>query len=102
MPNPVEGLVEVYEHMVEVLLVLVIILKDDFGPQGWPVSCLPDLVADCRESDDYVLSLAWTGSSGMLSAPADFPFFNDCTAASTSLRRIGWSPVCVCLGTVQY
>ena len=23
--------------------------------------------------------------------PADFPFFNDCTAASTSLRRIGWS-----------
>ena len=27
----------------------------------------------------------------MLSTPADFLFFNDCTAASTSLRRIGWS-----------
>ena len=27
----------------------------------------------------------------MLSTPADFPFFNDCTAASTSLRRMGWS-----------
>ena len=26
------------------------------GPQGWPFSCLPDLVADCRESSDYVLS----------------------------------------------
>ena len=27
----------------------------------------------------------------MLSTQADFPFFNDCTAASTSLRRMGWS-----------
>ena len=26
------------------------------GPQGWPFSCLPDLVAGCRESGDYVLS----------------------------------------------
>ena len=34
---------------------------------------------------------AWTSSSGMLSTPADFPFFKDCTAASTSLRRKGWS-----------
>ena len=35
---------------------------------------------------------AWTSSAEMLSTPADFPFFNDCTAASTSLRRMGWSP----------
>ena len=34
---------------------------------------------------------AWTGFAGMLSTPADFPFFNDCTAASTFLRRMGWS-----------
>ena len=34
---------------------------------------------------------AWTSSAGMLSTPADFPFFSDCTAASTSLRRMGWS-----------
>ena len=34
---------------------------------------------------------AWTSSAGMLSAPAGFPFFRDCTAASTSLRRMGWS-----------
>ena len=33
----------------------------------------------------------WTSSAGMLSTPADFPFFNDRTAASTSLRRMGWS-----------
>ena len=31
----------------------------------------------------------WTSSAGMLLTPADFPFFNDCTAASTSLRSIG-------------
>ena len=35
---------------------------------------------------------AWTSSAGMLSTPADFLFFSDCTAASTSLRRMGWSP----------
>ena len=34
---------------------------------------------------------AWTNSAGMLSTPADFLFVNDCTAASTSLRRVGWS-----------
>ena len=34
---------------------------------------------------------AWTSSTGMLSTPADFPFFGDCTAASTSVRRMGWS-----------
>ena len=26
------------------------------GPRGLPFSCLPDLVADCRESGDYILS----------------------------------------------
>ena len=34
---------------------------------------------------------SWTSSAGMLSTPADFPFFNDCTAASTPLRKMGWS-----------
>ena len=34
---------------------------------------------------------ALTSSAGMLSILADFPFFNDCTAASTSLQRMGWS-----------
>ena len=36
---------------------------------------------------------AWTSSAGMLLTPADFPFFNDCTAASTSLRRMGGHPL---------
>ena len=35
---------------------------------------------------------AWTSSAWMLSTPVDFPFFNDCTEASKSLRRMGWSP----------
>ena len=26
------------------------------GQQGWSFSSLPDLIADCRESGDYVLS----------------------------------------------
>ena len=34
---------------------------------------------------------AWTSSAGMLSTPADFPFFSDCTVAFTSLWRMGWS-----------
>ena len=38
----------------------------------------------------------------MLSTLADFPFFNDRTATTTSLRRMGVIILCVCLGTVQY
>ena len=34
---------------------------------------------------------AWTRSAGMLSTPGAFPSFNDCTVASTSSQRIGWS-----------
>ena len=64
------------------------------GQRGWPFSCLPDLVADCRESRDISSPPAWTSSAGMLSTSADFPFFNGCTATSTSLRRMGW-PSCV-------
>ena len=32
---------------------------------------------------------AWTSSDGMLSTPADLPFFSDFTAASTFSHRIG-------------
>ena len=39
---------------------------------------------------------AWTRSARMLSTPADFYFFSDCTAASTSLRRMGvCRPLCL-------
>ena len=41
------------------LLVVAFLGKCDdqgLGPQGWPFSCLPDLVANCHESGDYVLS----------------------------------------------
>ena len=32
--------------------------RDDqrLGLRGWPFSCLPDLVVDCRDSSDYLLS----------------------------------------------
>ena len=45
---------------------------------------------------------AWTSSAGMLSTPADFPFYNDCTAAATSLKKKGVVILVVRLGTVQY
>ena len=35
--------------------------------------------------------LTWISSAGMLSTQADSPFFSDCTVASTSLRKMGWS-----------
>ena len=41
---------------------------------------------------------AWTSSARMLSTPADFPFVSDCTAASTSLRRMEWSSSLSVLG----
>ena len=34
---------------------------------------------------------AWTSPASVLSTPDDFPFFSDCTSASTFLRRMGWS-----------
>ena len=43
----------------------------------------------------------WTSSDRRLSTPADFPFFSDCTAAST-LWEGGGVVICVCLGTVHY
>ena len=33
----------------------------------------------------------WASSAGIVSIPADLPLFNDCTAASTFLRRMRWS-----------
>ena len=33
---------------------------------------------------------AWTSYAGMLSIPADLPFFSDWAAASTSLQWMGW------------
>ena len=38
---------------------------------------------------------AWTSSAGILSTPADFPFFNDCISASISCERWGGRPLCV-------
>ena len=42
---------------------------------------------------------AFTSSPGILSIPADFPFFSDLIAASTSTRRMGWSSLLVTEGT---
>ena len=60
-------------------------------PRGWPFSCLPDFKQIVVTAVITSSPPACTSSAGMLSTPADFPFFSDCTAASTSLQRMGWS-----------
>ena len=50
---------------------------------GLTILCLPDLVVTA-------LPPAWTSTAGMLSTPADFPFFSDRTAASTFLQKVEW------------
>ena len=50
---------EAYCSVVLALLQVAFLGKCDdkgLGPCGWPFSCLPNLVADCRESGDYILS----------------------------------------------
>ena len=114
MPNPVEGLLEVYKGTVEV---------NDWVADKADRSVVLALlqVACLRKCDDqrlvhgvgrsHVCQIllqivvravvtssvpAWTSPAGMLSTPVDFPFFSDCTAVSTSLRRMGWSSaVCI-------
>ena len=143
MPNSVEGLLEVYEDIVEVLLCSVVLfpaLKPAYSSSmifsacgfdlfsiifsitllGWLMRLIVRKFWQCWRlpflgsvmSKDWVHGVghsrvcqvllqivvravitsslpAWTRSAGMLSTPADFPFFNDYTAASTSLRRMG-------------
>ena len=45
---------------------------------------------------------AWTSSARMLSTPADFPFFNDCSCSLNFSAKGGVVILCACLGTVQY
>ena len=50
---------EAYCSVVLALLQVAFLGKCDdqgLGLWGWPFSCLPNLVADCRESGDYILS----------------------------------------------
>ena len=67
------------------------------GPRGWPFSCLPHLVANCRESGDYVLSICWdvTNSSWL-------PFLQWLYCSLHFFAKDGVVVLCVCLGTVQY
>ena len=39
-----------------VLALLQVAFLGKLGPWCWPFSCLPNPVADCRESGDYILS----------------------------------------------
>ena len=68
------------------------------GQRSWPFSSLPNLVTDGRESVDYVLSTCLDQFCWDVSTPADFHFFSDFTAASTSLRRVGCSSSVCLLG----
>ena len=50
MPNPVEGLLEVYEDMVEVLLVLEIFLTEDLKVENLLCGLLPALKPACSSA----------------------------------------------------
>ena len=67
---------------------------DDYGlgQRCWPFSSLPDLIADCCENGDYILSTC--SFAGMSSTPADFPFFSDCTPPLLFEGR-GGHPLCL-------
>ena len=52
---------------------------NDQGPRGLPFFCLPDLLADCRESNDYCFS-TWLDQFCR-----DAIDSNDCTAGSILL-----------------
>ena len=55
------------------------------SPWGWPFSCFPDLVIDlCQNINHEDTPPAGTSSAGILSTPADFPFFSAAIAISTS------------------
>ena len=83
MPNPVKGLLEVYEDMVEFLLVLEIFLTEDSqvenllcGAPSCSEACLffgDDLLRLWLQSIQFDLQhdFAWVTDE------ADFPFFND-------------------------
>ena len=71
------------------------------GPWDWPFSCLPDLVADCRESGDYILStcldqLCWevVDSSRLL-------FLQRLYCGLHFFAKDGLIVLRVCLGTAQ-
>ena len=60
MPNPVEGLLEVYEDMVEVLLVLEIFPSEDWKLKICSVVLLPVLKPACSSAmifSDYGFNL---------------------------------------------
>ena len=89
---------ETYRSVVLALLQVAFLAKcydKGLGPRGWLFSYPPDLVADCRESSGYCFSTCLTSSAGILSTPADFPFFNNCTEACISLLRMGGCPLCL-------
>ena len=95
LPKPVEGLLEVYQDLKEFLLVLEIFLTEDSGPQFLPFSSLLDLVADCRESADYVLStcldqfsLFLTFLKILVSHPTPPPFFIEKLSLVGALSRV--------------
>ena len=62
---------EAYRSVVLALLQVAFLGKYDdqgLGPQGWPFSCPPDLVANCREGSDYIL-WNWNGDPSELNCP---------------------------------
>ena len=72
------------------------------GPWGWPFSCLPNPVADCRESDDYILSTCLDQFCWDVVDSSCLPFLQWLYCDLHFSAKDGVVILCVCLGTVQY
>ena len=67
---------------------------DDWGlgPQGWPFYCLPDLVADCCESGDYILSTCLDQFCWDVVNYSWLPFLQWLYCSLHFFAKEGWSP----------
>ena len=60
------------------------------GPWGWPLSCLPDLVADFCESGDYCFSICLDQFCKDVVNSSWFPFLQWLYCSLNFFRKDGW------------
>ena len=72
------------------------------GSTDWPFSCKPDLVADCHESSDYILSICLDQHCWDVVNSSWLLFLQWLYCSLHFFAKDLVVILCVCLGTVQY
>ena len=72
------------------------------GPQGWPFSCLRNLVAVCRKSSNYILSTCVDQFCRDVVGSIWLPFPQWLYCSHNFSAKEGVVVLCVCLGAIQY